>query len=294
MHSAPAATSRSSASRTDASSSGSRTSPAGPIRSFTPTRIARGARNTGVWGSSRTSYISRRIWRPISRVSRNPSVVMIPSRPPFRSSTALVATVVPCASCVRAPGSTPSAARRSTAASAASPGFAGVLGTLNTRGGRPSRTHTTSVNVPPTSTPIRDPARDSVMTSRSQENLSNRSGEPRRLFRRPFRASRAARAARSDRRSYAAPGAARAARSDRRSCAAPGAARAASEIGTDCAVPGMVAKSGSGSSSRAIASRGWGAGSPPGHPARVEGEPAPWDVRRASNLGSLRGMSEAR
>ena len=131
------------------------TAPSGPTRSRTPNRIARGARKTGVWGSRRTSYICCRIWRPISRVSRNPSVVTIPSRPPFRSSTALVATVVPCASWVRDPGATPSAARRSTAASAASPGFAGVLGTLNTMGARPSRTHTTSVNVPPTSTPIR-------------------------------------------------------------------------------------------------------------------------------------------
>ena len=141
------------------------TAPSGPMRSRTPRRMARGARNTGVWGSSRTSYIWRRIWRPISRVSRNPSVVTIPSRPPLRSSTALVATVVPCASWATAPGSTPcSAARRRTAAMAASPGSAGVLGTLNTTGGRPSRTHTTSVNVPPTSTPTRYRAPESGMT----------------------------------------------------------------------------------------------------------------------------------
>ena len=62
----------------------------------TSLRMRPGARNTGVSGSSVRSYIWWRICRPISSTSRKPSVVMRPTRAPLRSSTALVATVVPC------------------------------------------------------------------------------------------------------------------------------------------------------------------------------------------------------
>ena len=164
MHSAPAETRRSRASHTVSSSRGSTTSPCAPTRSRTPRRIDRGARNTGVCGSRRTSYISRRICRPISRVSRNPFVVTMPRRPPFFSRTALVATVVPWATWVMAAGSTPTdSTTRLSAAMAASPGSAGVLAILNTIAGCPSRTQTTSVKVPPMSIPIRHGAQESLM-----------------------------------------------------------------------------------------------------------------------------------
>ena len=88
----------------------------------------------------------------------------MPRRPPFLSSTALVATVVPWATWVMAVGSTPTdSTRRLTAAMAASPGSAGVLAILNTIAGCPSRMQTTSVKVPPMSIPIRHGAQESLM-----------------------------------------------------------------------------------------------------------------------------------
>ena len=157
MHSAPAATSRSSAARTEASSRGSTTSPRGPIRSRTPRRRARGARNTGVWGSSRTSYnLATHLAADFESVAESfggdESPAARPCAPAPRWWPPWCRAQAARWSVVRHPSS---AASRRTAAMAASPGSAGVLGTLNTMGGRPSRAHTTSVNVPPTSTPTR-------------------------------------------------------------------------------------------------------------------------------------------
>ena len=77
------------------------------MRSGTSLRNAPGARNTGVSGCSTRSYIERRIWRPISSTSLNPTVVRSPIRAPFRSSTALVAIVVPWTKRAIASGVTP-------------------------------------------------------------------------------------------------------------------------------------------------------------------------------------------
>src|SRR5690625_3666943 len=84
-------------------------------------------------------------------MSRNPAVVTNAVRKPLRSSTALVATVEPCArSCTVSSGAPVSRI----ALNAPSSGRSGVLGTLTTR--TPfSSIATKSVNVPPTSTPIR-------------------------------------------------------------------------------------------------------------------------------------------
>src|SRR5438477_3264354 len=91
--------------------------------------------------------MSGRSWRPISSTSSNPAVVTSVTRAPFRSRSAFVATVEPCRTLV--PRSAPA---RASAASTAAAGSRGVDGSLNaTR--RPPRHATTSVNVPPVSTP---------------------------------------------------------------------------------------------------------------------------------------------
>src|SRR6266508_2698425 len=89
------------------------------------------------------------------RICLNPSVVIRPTFAPLPSSTALVATVVPCMMWVIAAGDTP--ARRQTLsmpASTPTEGSAGVEGTL-VRTWRPvsSSKSKRSVKVPPTSTP---------------------------------------------------------------------------------------------------------------------------------------------
>src|SRR5439155_15367355 len=138
--------------------SGTATVPSNRRRSRTPSRSARGTRGTG--GGMRRLY--RSSFRPsrISMTSRWPSVVRRPTRAPFRSRSALVATVVP--GTIRSVSlRRPLRSRSSSSARSPSPsmtptdGSAGVEADL-ARTTRPaSSTATRSVKVPPTSTPIR-------------------------------------------------------------------------------------------------------------------------------------------
>src|SRR5581483_8591062 len=87
----------------------------------------------------------------ISITSRKPSVVTSAVRAPRRSSSAFVATVVPCASTSTAP--TPEAASAADTPAAWRPGTEGTFAVTSS----PPTTATRSVNVPPTSTPTETP-----------------------------------------------------------------------------------------------------------------------------------------
>src|SRR5262249_25656987 len=138
-----------------ASSSASSPSPVALMRSRISRRKRPGARNVGVSGSSARSYIWCRIWRPISSTSRNPCVVINPMQAPLRSSTALVATVVPCTKrATSCGGKAHSASICLSASSTATLGSLRVLGIFMIRVRAPGRRTTTSVNVPPISTPM--------------------------------------------------------------------------------------------------------------------------------------------
>src|SRR5581483_8757069 len=89
-----------------------------------------------------------------SSTSRKPSVVSSAVRAPRRSSRAFVATVVPWAKTATSPPSTPTPSRADRTPTDWS---LVVDGTFATRSS-PLTTATRSVNVPPTSTPIREPA----------------------------------------------------------------------------------------------------------------------------------------
>src|SRR5437762_5331753 len=86
-------------------------------------------------------------------MSANPAVVTSATRPPLRSSKALVATVVPW------PSTAGRAPTDATPAATATEGSAGVDGTLATT----PVSLTTSVNVPPVSTPTRVTADRSLL-----------------------------------------------------------------------------------------------------------------------------------
>src|SRR2546421_3580132 len=120
--------------------SGSSWAPVASRRPDTSSRSWRGTRGSG--RSTDWSYSAGRSWRAISITSAKPAVVTSATLAPRRSSSALVATVVPWAS-----RSGRGCRRR--ASTTASEGSCGVEGTLSTL---PSST-TTSVNVPPVSTP---------------------------------------------------------------------------------------------------------------------------------------------
>ena len=132
-----------------------RSTPAGPMRSRAPKRRSGGANGAGQAAHSR--YRSRRAWRPSSTRSVKPSVATNAVRAPRPSSSALVATVIPCASSSTASGLAP--ARSSTTSIAAmtpcdwSAGVVGALAVCTP----PDATSTASVNVPPTSTPTSMP-----------------------------------------------------------------------------------------------------------------------------------------
>ena len=80
---------------------------------------------------------------------------MRPTQAPLRSSTALVATVVPCTNRLTSRGWSPqSASIRVRACNTARLGSLRVLGIFMMRVGAPGQCTTTSVNVPPISTPI--------------------------------------------------------------------------------------------------------------------------------------------
>src|SRR5207302_805456 len=93
IDSAPASSSAATTSRAAASSRGVRISPEGPTRSGTPAARARGTSGSGRF--AHRSYSDGRCWRPMTSRSANPSVVTRAVTAPRRSSTALVATVVP-------------------------------------------------------------------------------------------------------------------------------------------------------------------------------------------------------
>src|ERR1700746_2105307 len=90
--SAPRSRKRCTSRRTAASSSGVRTRPAASMRSGTSARRSRGISASKL---PVIPYGLGRVRRPSSRTSRSPAVVISPQRAPLRSSTALVATVVP-------------------------------------------------------------------------------------------------------------------------------------------------------------------------------------------------------
>ena len=96
--------------------------------------------------------------RPISSTSRKPRVVSNPVRAPVFCKIVFEATVVPCTTSVTSRGSRPaSASTAATPIATPSPGSIGVVVVLFTCM-RPSESvKTTSVKVPPTSTPMRAP-----------------------------------------------------------------------------------------------------------------------------------------
>ena len=92
------------------------------------------------------------------RICWKPCVVISPTRAPFDSSTAFVATVVPWRMFLMSPTSIPASAQmRWTPVSTPSEGSAGVDGVFTRNrpppSPFPSSTRKRSVNVPPTSTP---------------------------------------------------------------------------------------------------------------------------------------------
>src|SRR5688572_25391612 len=107
------------------------------------TMMIQPASGPGVWERAR--------WR----ICPKPCVVTSPTRAPFASSIAFVATVVPCMTKPRSPGSMPLSSQiRRTPTRTPSEGSAGVEGVF-TRKRSPfsSSTRSRSVKVPPTSTP---------------------------------------------------------------------------------------------------------------------------------------------
>src|SRR5499425_3266333 len=93
--------------------------------------------------------------RPISSTSRKPRVVMNPTGAPRCSTMALVTMVVPWASVAHGPVL---GARATMPFKTPSAGLVGVVGTLHDSIRPAGSDATTSVNVPPTSTPIRTPS----------------------------------------------------------------------------------------------------------------------------------------
>ena len=139
----------------ESSSSGVRTS-RGVLRSTTPKRSSGGTSGDGRAAQRRYSW--GRVWRASSITSVKPSVEISAVRAPRSSSSAFVATVMPCAKCVTWLESVPARSSASeTAAITPSDWSAGVVGTFAvTR--RPAAASTASVKVPPTSTPSAQPS----------------------------------------------------------------------------------------------------------------------------------------
>ena len=124
------------------------TLPSGASRSSIPRRCV--ASKSGGVTTGCSAYSDGRACRPSSSTSSKPAVVTSAVGPPRRSSSALVATVVECTTSETA---APSAAA-CTPASTASAGSRGVESRLTTRRLPSRNSATTSVNVPPVSTPI--------------------------------------------------------------------------------------------------------------------------------------------
>ena len=143
-------------SSTWASSTGTTVEPRASIRS-TASRVSdRRAGGSGlimmIQPASGPGVCERARWR----ICLKPCVVISPTRAPFDSSTAFVATVVPWRMLRRSPTSIPASSQmRRTPAMTPSEGSAGVEGvfTRYCPPPFPSLTRKRSVNVPPTSTP---------------------------------------------------------------------------------------------------------------------------------------------
>ncbi len=147
----PAPRSRRHAARTPSSSSGTTTSPSASIRSVTSRRRSRGTSGSGICSSRSNSR--ERCVRRISSTSRNPRVVISPVRAPVRVSTALTPSVVPTFTCETSFSATPVVAIASSTPLA---GSRALVGTFSQEvDPLASSSTTTSVKVPPTSTPIR-------------------------------------------------------------------------------------------------------------------------------------------
>ncbi len=150
--------------------------PSASVLSMTPNRSSRGT--SGATRSKKKSYRRGRACRPISRTSSNPAVVISATRPPFRCSSALVPTVVPCSN-VSAPPvpvrfvDSPIFRRASPIARDGSSGVEKTFRVLSA----PSSTHTQSVNVPPVSIAIARVARTLLSAAFDFDLASGRSAE---------------------------------------------------------------------------------------------------------------------
>ena len=149
------------------SSTGTTVSPRGPMRSTASTVSDRSAGGSGfimmIQPASGPGVWERARWR----ICLKPIVVMRPTRAPLPSSTAFVATVVPCMMLPRSPGVMPAVSQmRATPLSTPWEGSLGVDGVF-TRCCVPSSslTRKRSVKVPPTSTPRRYATSPSFLSS---------------------------------------------------------------------------------------------------------------------------------
>ena len=141
---------------TCASSTGTTTFPRASSRSTASRVSASDAGGSGltmmIQPASGPGVCERARWR----ICPKPRVVISPTRAPFDSSTAFVATVVPwrkfCSSPTPIPASSQIRRTPVSTPSDGSPGVDGVL-TRNCAPPSPSETRKRSVNVPPTSTP---------------------------------------------------------------------------------------------------------------------------------------------
>ena len=150
-----AATRARAASSTSCSCSGAISAPFASSRPRTSRTSSRGTSGSGRRESNRIGCGMAR--RCNSNRSRNPLLVIMPTRAPRRSINALVATVllwVWCAARHAAASGRSVALISSTPVRMLSPGCAGVLGTLKQCTSPVAVQNTRSVNVPPTSVPM--------------------------------------------------------------------------------------------------------------------------------------------
>ena len=149
------------------SSTGTTVSPRGPMRSTASRVSARVAGGSGFCMMIQPASGPGVCERARCRICWKPWVVIRPTREPLPSSTAFVATVVPCMMLPRSPGVMPAVSQmRATPLSTPWEGSLGVDGVF-TRCCVPSSslTRNRSVNVPPTSTPRRYATSPSFLSS---------------------------------------------------------------------------------------------------------------------------------
>ena len=137
--------------RTSSPSTG-RSIPSVVVRSDTSKRRRLGT--SGVGFSAPRSYSDGRSWRPISRTSRNPSVVTSAVSAPSASRSALTETVMACENSLTVSGSMSASAHAFLIPAITPSLWSSVVGTFAVTSS-PSSDSATSVKVPPTSTPIR-------------------------------------------------------------------------------------------------------------------------------------------